>query len=38
MEIIHIKEQKNGINCKKDTELLDGFYFNILKEISKVSK
>jgi len=22
-EMIHIKEQKNGINCKKDTEMLD---------------
>jgi len=23
-EIIHINEQKNGINYKKDTEILDG--------------
>jgi len=24
--MINIKEQKNGINCNKDTELLDGSY------------
>jgi len=32
-EMIYIKEQKNGINCKKDTEILNGSYFDILKEI-----
>jgi len=34
-EMIHIKEQKNGVNCKKDTEMLDGSYFNILHELTK---
>ncbi|XP_077273242.1 uncharacterized protein LOC143903487 [Temnothorax americanus] len=36
-EMIHIKEQKNGINSNKDTELLDGSYFNILNELSNNS-
>jgi hypothetical protein len=34
-EMIHIKEQKNGINLMKDTELLDGAYFDLLGAISK---
>jgi len=34
-ETIHIKEQKNGINCKKDTKLLDESYFNILHELTQ---
>lgn len=34
MEMIHIKEQINGLNCIKDVEMLDGSYFNILREIS----
>jgi len=29
MEIIHIKEQENETNFKKDTEMLDGYYFNM---------
>jgi len=32
-EMLHIKEI-NGINCNKDTELLDGSYFSILKELT----
>jgi len=35
-EMIHIKEQKNGINLKTDTELLDEAYFNLLDRISKI--
>jgi len=34
-EMIYIKEQKNGINCIKDTEMLDGSYFNILHELTQ---
>lgn len=34
-EMIHIKEQKNGINLKTDTELLDSAYFDIINELSK---
>jgi hypothetical protein len=30
-ETIHIKEQSNSINLNKDTELLDGSYFDIFK-------
>lgn len=29
--MIHIKEQKNGLNSKKDTELLNNAYFDILE-------
>ena len=29
-QMIHIKEQKNGINCTKDIKLLDGAYLDIL--------
>lgn len=32
-EMIHIKEQTNGINCIKDIEMLDGSYSDILKEL-----
>ena len=31
-EMIHITEQKNGLNLMKDTELLDNSYFNILDD------
>lgn len=34
-EMLHIKEQKNGINSNKDTEMLDCAYFNILDELTK---
>ncbi|KYN13987.1 hypothetical protein ALC57_13817, partial [Trachymyrmex cornetzi] len=34
-EMIHIKEQKNGLNLMKDTELLDKAYLNILDDIRK---
>ncbi|XP_071581603.1 uncharacterized protein [Temnothorax nylanderi] len=33
-EMIHIKEQKNGINLNKDTELLNDAYFDILYRLS----
>jgi len=33
--MIHIKEQKNGLNLMKDTELLDNSYFNIFDDIRK---
>jgi len=40
-EMIHIEEQENGIDCNKDTELLDNSYFtfsmnlfNILNELT----
>jgi len=35
-EMLHIKEQTNGINCNNDTELLDGSYFPILKELTNI--
>lgn len=35
--MIHIKEQRNDINLMKDTELLDGSYFNILDDIYELS-
>jgi hypothetical protein len=35
-EMIHIKEQTNGINSNKDTELLDEVYFDVLNELSTV--
>jgi len=34
-EMLHIKEQKNGINLHKDTELLDESYSGILSDLSK---
>ena len=33
-EMIHIKEQKHGINNNTDTDLLDNAYFDILDEIA----
>ncbi|XP_011873332.1 PREDICTED: uncharacterized protein LOC105565077 [Vollenhovia emeryi] len=33
-EMIHIKEQENSINLQKDTESLDGTYFDLLKKLS----
>jgi len=33
-EMIHIKEQRNGINSHTDTELLNSAYFNILNELA----
>lgn len=33
-EMIHIKEQKQGINLNTDTELLDESYFNNLHKLS----
>lgn len=33
-EMIHIKEQKHGINNNTDTELLNSAYFDILEEIA----
>jgi len=34
-EMLHIKEQINGINAQKDTELLDSSYFNLLDMLSR---
>jgi len=31
--MIYIKEQKNGLNLMKNTELMDNSYFNILDDI-----
>jgi len=33
-EMLHIKEQKNGINSQRDTEFLDESYFCLLKDLS----
>jgi len=33
-EMMHIKEQKAGLNLNSDTELLDESYFDILKELA----
>ena len=33
-EMIHIKEQANGINLNKDTELLNDAYFDVLNVLS----
>jgi len=35
-EMIHIKQQKNGINLNNDTELLDDAYYDILDKLSKL--
>jgi len=35
-EMLHIKEQSNGLNAQKDTELLDNSYFEILDMLSKI--
>lgn len=34
-EMIHIKEQKNGINLHKDSELLNVAYFEIISGLTK---
>jgi len=34
-EMIHIKEQKPGLNLNSDIELLDVSYFDILNELVK---
>jgi len=34
-EMLHIKEQKNGIDLQKDTELLDESYFYLLDILSR---
>jgi len=33
-EMLHIKEQKNGINAQNDTDLLDNAYMDILDQLS----
>jgi len=33
-EMIHIKEQKAGLNLNSDTEMLDDSYFDILNELA----
>jgi len=33
-EMIHIKEQKEGLNLNSDTELLNESYFDILSELT----
>lgn len=33
-EMLHIKEQKEGLNSNKDTELLNDAYFDILEELT----
>jgi len=35
-EMLLIKEQLNGINAQKDTELLDNAYFDVLDMLSKI--
>jgi len=35
-EMLHIKEQPNGLNAQTDTELLDNSYFDILDVLSKL--
>jgi len=37
-EMIHIKEQKNGLNHMSDTELLDECYFDILNVLANSNK
>jgi len=32
----YIKEQTNGINAQKDTEMLDSAYFDILDQLSRL--
>jgi len=32
--MIHIKEQKSGLNSNSDIELLDESYFDILNELT----
>jgi len=33
-EMLHIKEQKRGINSQKDTEFLNESYFHLLNNLS----
>jgi len=33
-EMLHIKEQKKGINSQKDTEFLDKSYYYVLNDLS----
>jgi len=35
-EMIHIREQKNGLNLKKDRELLEDSYFDILDGLAEM--
>jgi len=37
-EMIHIKEQKNGLNYMSDIELLDECYFDILNVFANSEK
>jgi len=37
-EMIHIRKQKNGLNLKKDTELLKESYFDILDGLAGVKQ
>jgi len=37
-EMLHIKEQKNGINLQRDTELLNESYFGLLDDLSNCIK
>jgi len=37
-EMIHIKEQKNGLNYMSDTEFLDECYFDILDVLANSKK
>jgi len=34
-EMIHIKEQKSGLNLNSDTELFDASYFDVLNELAR---
>jgi len=36
--MIHIKEQKNGLNYMSDTKLLDDCYFDILNVLDNSKK
>jgi len=33
--MLHIKEQKKGMNSQKDTEFLDETYYSVLNDLSK---
>jgi len=35
-EMLHIREQRNGINAQKDTELLDDSYNYVLELLSMI--
>jgi len=35
-EMLHIKEQSNGLNAQKDTELLDNAYSDVLDRLSEI--